>query len=104
MPTPEHDWDQDLTEIITKGFGNAFARVENERKGEKRCGCGNCAKHAVQDINDWADFLSEDNAPHYRVADVNGKLRILSPNEWVEVDDEGNVYDSSGNLLGKVEA
>ena len=60
----------------------AVERVEKERHG-LGCGCTNCARLAVSEVNSWVDFIIDENDDcreiyHYSVAPTKRGVRILS--------------------------
>jgi hypothetical protein len=80
MVNKEYDPFNEFVEAYArKGFLEAFAKVEKERNG-KGCGCPQCCRQAVEDINAWVTFETEaDVCLLYRYDPY--KRRIIPP-DW----------------------
>ena len=67
--------------FVTANFKQAFCRVQQEQQ-KGGCGCNDCKRQSVRDLNDWSEFmLSADLPPEitYRTEFTRGTLLIISP-------------------------
>lgn len=87
--TIQESTDELAQEYIKRKITDAYAEVEKERLG-KACGCDNCIRKKVRELNEWIDWLFEgdERAENYKYSVIkgkNGKLRILAGMELKEI-------------------
>lgn len=71
-----------VEEYLNRRFTESLERITKEIHGDG-CGCNQCARMAVDDINKYVDLITHDGADdlHFGLTFINGYAEIVPPEE-----------------------